>query len=236
MSSTAGNIEIVSATSDVARGKRRRDAVDVYDNGVPAADVMPPHRRVRGGPYNGNLEAARSGAGAHRTPDTRVPTNNNETSNEAGRRVEGLTTPNVQGVHHCSLLGPSFQQGWVVTTAQGHQLPGIEERVEEALHMTSTEQQNEGHLFEFSSDFEGFNILQHSRLQKPTRHAEQSTKSSVNCVLTVDSANGMISRATAGRQGVIHLKYPFASTVGTSLRTATPSGDTSDGLLLSAST
>jgi hypothetical protein len=86
-------------------------------------DVMPPHKRVKGGPCNGNLEVAWSGARVHRTPDTEVPTNYNEISKEAGCGAEGLATPNVRGVYHHSLLGPSFQQGWVVTTAQRHQLP-----------------------------------------------------------------------------------------------------------------
>jgi hypothetical protein len=162
--------------SCVAHGKRRRDADEPYGNGVPVVDVMPPHKRVRGGPCNGNLEVAWSGARAHSTPDTRFPTNNNEISKEAGRGAEGLATANVQGVYHRSLLGPSFQQHWVVATAQGHQLPRVEERVEEASHhMASTEKQ-EGHLFEIPSDFEEFRILLAATEADWTRRAVDEIK------------------------------------------------------------
>ena len=158
ISATTGSVEIVPATasmSDVASGKRHRDAEESYANGAEVVGVMPPHKRVR----HGNPEAARSGASTCRTPDTRVPTNTNEISKETGRGVERLTTPYVQGVSHHSLLGLSFQQGWVVTTVQGQQLPGVEESVEEAHQMASTEQQEEGHRFKIPSDFEGFSIL-----------------------------------------------------------------------------
>ena len=164
ISPTAGNIEVVPATasmSDVAQRKRRRNAEESYGNNVPVVDVMPPHKRLREGACNGNLVAAWSGARTPRTPETRVPTiKNNDISEEAGCRAEELATPSMQGVYHRSLLGPSFQQGWVVTTAEGQQLPGVEERGEEALHtMASIEQQEEGHLFEIPSNFEGFRIL-----------------------------------------------------------------------------
>ena len=125
VSATAGNVEVVPATtsvSDVSHGKRRHDAEESYGNGVPVADVMPPHKRVRGGPCNGlgNLEATCSGASTrtHRMPDM-VPTSNKDTPKDARRGAEGLTNPNVQGVYHHSLLGQSFEQGWVATTAQG---------------------------------------------------------------------------------------------------------------------
>jgi hypothetical protein len=63
-----------------------------------------------------------------------------------------------RGVHYRSLLGPSFQQGWVVTNVQGEQLP--EERAEGALHhIVSTEQQEKGNIFEIPSNFERFSIL-----------------------------------------------------------------------------
>ena len=137
---------------------------------------MPPRKRVRVGPCNGNLEAAWSGAGVHHTPDTMVPTNSNEISKEAGRGAEGLATPNVQGVYHCSLPGPSFQQGWVVTTAPGQQLHGVEERAEVLHHMASTEQQEEGHLFEIPGDFEAFSILLAATEADWTRRAVNKIK------------------------------------------------------------
>ena len=166
ISATTANVEVVPATastSDVARGKRRRDAEESYSNGVLVVDVMPPHKRVRRGPCNGNPEAVWSGASTHCTSETRIPTENNEISKEAGRGAEGLATPNVQGVSHHSLLGPSFQQGWVVATVQGQQLPGVKVRVEEGQevqhNMANTEQQEEGHLFEIPSNFEGLSLL-----------------------------------------------------------------------------
>jgi hypothetical protein len=139
---------------------------------------VPPHKRVRGGPCNGNLEATWSGARTHRTPETRVPiTKNNSTSKETGRGAEGLATPNAQGVYHRSLLGPSFQQCSVATTAQGQELTGVEERAEEALHnMARTEQQEEGHLFAIPSDFEGFSILLAASEADWTRRAVDKIK------------------------------------------------------------
>ena len=122
--------------------------------------------------------------GTNRRPYTRVPTNNNDTSKEAGRGTEGLAIPNVQGVYHRSLLGSSFQQGWVVTTEQGQQLPGIEERVEESMqHTASTEWQEEGHLFEIPSDFEGFDMLLAATEADWTRRAVNEIK----CRLCPDS-------------------------------------------------
>ncbi|KAF8487551.1 hypothetical protein F5888DRAFT_1810655 [Russula emetica] len=179
ISATAENVEVGPATtsmSNVAHGKRRRDAEESYGNEVLVVDAMPPHKRVRGGPCNGYPEAAWSEARTHRTPDTRVPTNNNYTSKEAGRGAEGLATPNVQGVYHRSLLGPSSQQGLVVTTAQGRQPLGVEEREEALHHMVSTEQQEEGHLFEIPSDFEGFDILLAATEADWTRRAVDEIK------------------------------------------------------------
>lgn len=176
---TTGNIEALPATtcmSNVTNGKRRRDAEESYGNEV-VVDVMPPKKRVRAGPCNGDLEAAWSGARAHRTPETRVSTKNKSISKEAGRGAEGLATPNVQGVYHCSLLGLSFQQGWVGSSAQGQQLPGVEERAGEALHhMASTELQAEGHFFEIPSDFEGFRILLAATEADWTRRAVNKIK------------------------------------------------------------
>jgi hypothetical protein len=123
-----------------------------------------PHKRPRGDASDGILEAALPMARTRRGPETRVPTTkNNYTSKEAGRGAERLATPNAQGVYHHSLPGPSSQQGWALTNAQGHQLPWIEERVEEEAshHVDNTVQQrDEDHLFRIPSIFqEGYRIL-----------------------------------------------------------------------------
>ena len=61
---------------------------------------------------------------------------------EAGRGAERLSTPNPQGIHRRSLLGPRFQQGWAVEAADG-QLDWVEGSAEEELvhHNSSMVQQ-----------------------------------------------------------------------------------------------
>jgi hypothetical protein len=151
----------------VAHGKRHHNAEESYgDVGQVVAENCegPPHKRVRGEASGGILEAAQSMVRTHRWPETRVPTiKNNDTSKEAGRGAERLTTPNAQGVYHHSLRGPNSQQGWALTTAQGHHLPWVEERVEEeASHRVdnTVQQEDEDHLFQIPSTFQmGYRIL-----------------------------------------------------------------------------
>jgi hypothetical protein len=128
-------------------------------------DEAPPHKRVRGKPSCGIPEAAQSMARTRRRPESRAQTTKINTSKEAGRGAERLATPHVQGVYQHSLLGPSSQQGWALTTSQGQQLPWVEERVEGELeashHVNNTVQQgDENHLFQIPSTFEnGYRIL-----------------------------------------------------------------------------
>jgi hypothetical protein len=146
-----------TSTSDVAHGKRR--IVPVVAGNYEAS----PHKRAKEEASGGILEAAQSTARTRRSPETRVPTiTNNNTSKEAGCGVERLATPNAQGVYHHPLLGPSSQQGWALTNAQGQQLPWVEKRVEEEAshHIASAAQQEESHIFQIPSDFhEKYRIL-----------------------------------------------------------------------------
>ena len=156
-----------TSMSDVAHGKRRRDAEESYgDIGPVVAENYegPPHKRVRGEASDGILEASQSVARTRHTPKTRVPTTkNNRASEEAGRGAERLATPKAQGVYNHSLLGPSSQQRWALSTAQGQKLPWIEERVEEeaSYHVGNMAQRdNDMHLFQIPSTFdEGYRIL-----------------------------------------------------------------------------
>jgi hypothetical protein len=145
-------------------GKRHCDAVESHgDGGLAVADnyEVPPHKRVRGGATDGALKAACSVAKACHTHETRVPNQKkNSTSEEAGCGAERLATLSAQGMYHRSLLGPSYQQGRSVTTVEGGQIPWVERVGEELLHnMASAVQQEEDHLFQIPSDFEGFRIL-----------------------------------------------------------------------------
>ena len=128
---------------------------------VAENDKTPPHERDRE-PSSGIPEAAQSVARNRRRAETRALTaEDNDTSQEARRKAEWLATPNAQGVYHHSLLGPSSQQGWALTDAQGNQFLWVEERAaeEEGSHeMAGTEQ--EGHLNQIPSDFqEGYSML-----------------------------------------------------------------------------
>ncbi len=108
----------------VALGKRHFEAEQPLDDGGPAGtqtDEMPPPKRARGGgEERGILKAARSAARTRRKPAARIPKQRlNSKPKEAGRGAERLATPSSQGFYHQSLLGPSFQQGWVVDAADG---------------------------------------------------------------------------------------------------------------------
>jgi hypothetical protein len=160
--------------SDVAHAKRCRNAVAAGDYEAQ------PHKRVRGEVSGGILEAAQSMARTRRRPETRVPTiTNNNTSEEAGGGAERLATPNAQGMYHHSSLVPSSQQGWVLTNAQGQQLPRVEGRVEEEAshHMAGAVQQDEGHLFQIPNDFhKGYRILLAATEADWTRRAVDEIK------------------------------------------------------------
>jgi hypothetical protein len=164
--SAASSTPAATSTSDVANGKRRCNTEESYgDIGQVVAESYEtlPHKRSKEEASSGIMEAAQSTVGTRRSPEARVPTiTNNNTSKEAGRGVERLATPNAQGVYHHPLLGPSSQQGWALTNAQGKQLPWIEEGVEEQAshHVASVVQREEGHYFQIPSDFhEGYRIL-----------------------------------------------------------------------------
>lgn len=149
---------------NVAPGKRRRDMEESYVNGGSAVIdnyEMPPHKRVRGS-SDGVLEAVRSDVRTGHKPEIRIPQEKNSRSKEAGHGAELLVTPIAQGMYHPSSLGPDFQQGWAVTTAQGQQLPWSQERVGEALHHvdSTVQQQAENNLIRFPQNFdEGYRAL-----------------------------------------------------------------------------
>ena len=144
-----------TSVSGVAHGKRRRDAGKPYGEIEPLTAENyegPPHKRVRGEASDGILEESQSRT-CHK-PETRVPTKNNHTSEEAGCGAERLATPNARGVYHHSLPGPSSQQGWVLTTVQ---LPWVEEREKEEVshHINNVvQQEDEDHLFQIPSTLE----------------------------------------------------------------------------------
>ena len=123
----------------VALGKRHREAEEPHgDGGLAEVDTheMPPQKRARGGSVtDGILKAARSAARTRHKPVARIPkTTVNGKPKEAGRGAERLATPNVQGIYHQPLPGPSFQQVRAEVAPDGQQIwvEGREE--EEALH------------------------------------------------------------------------------------------------------
>ena len=73
------------------------------------------------------------------------------------RGAERLATPDSQGLHHRSLLGPSLQQGWAEEAADG-QLIWVDGSVEEMAHRAdSTVQQK---CFKIPRDFKtGYQAL-----------------------------------------------------------------------------
>ena len=180
-----------TSVSDVAHGKRRRDAEESYgDIGPVVANKYkgPPHKRVREEASDGILEASQSVARTRYPPETRVPTNkNNSTSEEAGRGAERLATLKVQGVYNHSLLGPSSQQRWALSTARGQQLPWVEERVEEEVshHVGNTAQwDHDMHLFQIPSTFdEGYRML----LAATEAEWERRAVDQIKCRLCPDS-------------------------------------------------
>ena len=111
--------------------------VDTYE--------IPPQKRARGGATNGILDAAWSTARTSHKPVARTPKSDFDGKpKEAGRGAERLATPNVPGIYHQSLLGPSFQQGRV-EQASREQLIWVEGREEEEAmhHIRSTVQQQQ---------------------------------------------------------------------------------------------
>ena len=122
-----------TSSSAAALGKRRRDE---HGDGYP----MPPPKRTRGGNAYGIPTATRH------EPVAGIPiTMIYSEPKEAGRGAERLATWNPQGIHHQPLLGPSFQQGWVVEPAE-EQPPSVEGsvEVEVARHTDVGAQQQQG--------------------------------------------------------------------------------------------
>jgi len=72
--------------SDVAHGKRHRDAEEPYGN-IPVVDVMPLHERVRAGPCNG------MGARTCSKPENTAPYSEN---NNTSRARSGGSRPQVR--------------------------------------------------------------------------------------------------------------------------------------------
>ena len=106
---------------------------------------MPLQKRARGSNADAILQSTRSVARTSYKPVARIPqTKINYEPKEAGRGAERLATPNPQEIHHRSLQGPSFQQGWVVEPAEG-QTTLVEGSVEvEVVYpISSSEQQQQ---------------------------------------------------------------------------------------------
>ena len=128
---------VPETSATTALGKRRRDEshgdrVSVVMN----SRGMSPQKRVRGSKANGILKTARSATRTRHKPGARIPQKgNNHEPKQPVRGAERLTTPDSQGFHHRSLLGPSLQQGWAVEAADG-KLIWVEGSVEEIAHRT----------------------------------------------------------------------------------------------------
>jgi hypothetical protein len=122
-----------------APGKRRHD--ESHGDRVPVVTnsrEMPPQKRVRGGKANGILKSARSATRTRHKPTARIPKQRSDNEpKQPVRGAERLATPDSQGFHHRSLLGPNLQQGWAVEAADG-QLIWVEGSVEEMAHRTDS--------------------------------------------------------------------------------------------------
>ena len=135
--------------------------VDTYE--------IPPQKRARGGATNGILDAAWSTARTSHKPVARTPKSDFDGKpKEAGRGAERLATPNVPGIYHQSLLGPSFQQGRV-EQASREQLIWVEGREEEEAmhHIRSTVQQQQQQEQEVEEEEESVARFKISRKLKP---------------------------------------------------------------------
>ena len=155
----------------VALGKRHREAEEPHgDGGLMEVDAheMPPQKRARGSSVtDGILKAARSAARTRHKPVARIPrTTVNGKPKEAGRGAERLTTPNVQGIYHQPLPGPSFQQGRADEAPDGQPIWVEGRDEEEAMHHVSNavQQQQEPEVEEEEENVARFKI---SRKLKP---------------------------------------------------------------------
>jgi len=74
-------------------------------------------------------------------PVARIPKSKvNCKPKEAGREAKRLATPNAQGIHRQTLLGPGFQQGWAEEAADGR-LIWVEGNVEETVQQQQQQQE-----------------------------------------------------------------------------------------------
>ena len=98
--------------------KRRRD--EFHGDEAPGAIDYPvrSQKQIRDDNINGIL-AARSVARTRHKAVARIPVKDNFKPKEMERGAERLATPNPQGLQNRPLLGPNFQQGWVVEAADG---------------------------------------------------------------------------------------------------------------------
>ncbi len=144
--------------------------------GAPYNYEMPPPNRVRGGEATGIL-AARPTTRSRHQPAARItgPRINNG-AKKAGREAEKLATPNLQGSHHQSSLGPRFQQGWAEEDADG-QLIWVKGDVEEKLVPQQKQQAQEYKLVQTRQTFEiGCNAVLAATQPNWTRGAAQEIK------------------------------------------------------------
>ncbi|KAH9963621.1 hypothetical protein BC827DRAFT_1375379 [Russula dissimulans] len=131
----------VPVLSRITHGKRRREGNGVLDDGNQGADYSYGPRPCKKGKVNattiGVSEAERSTLRTHHKSAARTLTVTNRKSKAVGRGAEKLATPQVQGVYHQSLQGPSTQQELVNTLVQ-EQLSSVEGSTDGAWHHTGS--------------------------------------------------------------------------------------------------
>ena len=145
--STPGNVaaDVAVATTPIrATSKRSHDGShgEVAPVVINSNEILP-QKRVRGDQANGILRAAWSTSRTYHKPVTGIPKQRiNEEPKEAGSGAGRLATPDSQGVHHRSLLGPSLQQGWAAEAADG-QMIWVEGSVGDVAHRTDSTVQHQ---------------------------------------------------------------------------------------------
>ena len=112
--------------------KRRRDT-EAHDNANLAmldSHKVLPQKEFDGGELDGFLKrAVLSVNDTLHEPVVRTPKKTVNASKAVGHRARMPTPSNAQGMHCQSFPGPGYQQGWMVTSAQGKK-PWVEGRME----------------------------------------------------------------------------------------------------------
>jgi hypothetical protein len=210
-----------SATA--APGKRRRD--ESHGDRVPVAmngRETAPQKRVRGSKANGILKTARSATRTRHKPAARIPNRTNGEPEQPVRGAERLATPDSQGLHHRSLLGPSLRQGWAVEAADGQLIWGRVEWGNGAAAATAR-----GSAAGILRDPKNFKTgCRYSRRRKPTGHAGRFARSSVGSVPKSSSKSGANSSGTASAWRRTRSRFTSVSIAGITLRAVTHANGT----------